>query len=313
MKKLALILSCFLFVHLGHASNETDTLSEAQMMEIYRSYVDSIVQALKYETGEIELRNGLAKIVVPQGFKYLNGESSEMVLSDLWGNPPSEDGNGSLGMLFPEGTDPMTDSSFVINITYTEDGYVDDEDAKDIDYDELLATMRESLEPENEYRAEAGYPTIDNISWAAKPYYDSNDKKLYWAKDIAFSGEPVHTLNYNIRILGRKGYLQLNVIGDMAVLPQVNKEMNTILPAVNFKPGNLYTDFNPDIDKVAAYGIGGLIAGKVLAKAGILAKIGLVLAKFWKLIAIAVIGFFAGIKRLFGGKEEENTPTGPTA
>jgi len=81
------------------------------------------------------------------------------------------------------------------------------------------------------------------------------------------------------------------------------------LPAVNFTEGNRYADFNPDIDKVAAYGIGGLIAGKVLMKAGILAKIGLILAKFWKLIAIGVVAFFAGIRKLFGGKKSENTET----
>ena len=42
-----------------------------------------------------------------------------------------------------------------------------------------------------------------------------------------------------------------------------------------------YSEFNPDIDTVAAYGIGGLIAGKVLAKAGVLAAGLVLLKKFW--------------------------------
>jgi len=104
----------------------------------------------------------------------------------------------------------------------------------------------------------------------------------------------------------------MNVIGEMPVLPMVNANMDNILPSVNFTEGNRYADFNPDIDKVAAYGIGGLIAGKVLLKAGILAKIGLVLAKFWKLIAIGVIGFFAGVRKLFGGKETDQPETPAT-
>ena len=287
----------------------TDTLSEAEMMAMYQAYVDSVMQTLTYETGKIKLKNGIATITVPTNFKYLNGVKSEMVLTDLWGNPPSEGDAKSLGMLLPVDSDLMSDSSYVINITYSEEGYVDDSDAKDIDYDELLTSMREDLKEGNAYREEMGYPILNNISWASKPYYDENQKKLYWAKDIAFDGQSVNTLNYNIRVLGRKGYLQMNVIGEMPVLPQVNANMDNILPAVNFTEGNRYADFNPDIDKVAAYGIGGLIAGKALLKAGILAKIGLVLAKFWKLIAVGFVAFFAGIRKLFGSKETDNTET----
>ncbi len=286
-----------------------DTLSEAEMMVMYQAYVDSVMQTLTYETGEIKLKNGIATITVPTDYKYLNGENSEMVLTELWGNPPSEGDAKSLGMLLPADSDLMSDSSYVINITYSEEGYVDDSDAKDINYDDLLASMREDLVEANAYREEMGYPTVSNISWASKPYYDGNQKKLYWAKDIAFDGSAVNTLNYNIRVLGRKGYLQMNVIGEMPVLPQVNANMDNILPAVNFTEGNRYADFNPDIDKVAAYGIGGLIAGKVLMKAGILAKLGLILAKFWKFIAFGVIALFAGIRKIFGGKEPENTET----
>lgn len=91
----------------------------------------------------------------------------------------------------------------------------------------------------------------------------------------------------------------------MNTLPEVNADITPILTSVNFNPGNRYADFNPDLDKVAAYGIGGLIAGKVLAKAGILAKIGLVLAKFWKVAMLAIIGLFAGVKNFFKKKPEQ--------
>jgi len=51
-----------------------------------------------------------------------------------------------------------------------------------------------------------------------------------------------------------------------------------------------------------------LIAGKVLAKVGILAKLGLLLAKFWKLILVAVVGAFGAIRRFFTGKQEAEAP-----
>ena len=91
----------------------------------------------------------------------------------------------------------------------------------------------------------------------------------------------------------------------MEVLPDVKGDIVPILASVNFAEGHKYSDFNPDVDAIAAYGIGGLIAGKVLAKAGILAKLGILLAKFWKIIALAVIGLGAGFKKFFSRQKEE--------
>jgi hypothetical protein len=38
---------------------------------------------------------------------------------------------------------------------------------------------------------------------------------LYWARELKFGEQPVNTLNYNIRVLGRKGVLVLNFIANM--------------------------------------------------------------------------------------------------
>lgn len=101
------------------------------------------------------------------------------------------------------------------------------------------------------------------------------------------------TLNYEIRALGRKGFLSLTAIGGMAMLDKFNEDRKDILASIDFNDGYPYSDFNPDIDEVAAYGIGGLIAGKVLAKACFFA----VLLKFWKFIAIGAVALFAGFKK----------------
>ncbi|HFB99610.1 MAG TPA: DUF2167 domain-containing protein, partial [Phaeodactylibacter sp.] len=103
----------------------------------------------------------------------------------------------------------------------------------------------------------------------------------------------------NIRILGRKGYLQLNAISDITTLPVVENDIDLILASVDFNSGNKYADFTPGIDKVAAIGIGGLIAGKVLAKAGFF----VVLLKFWKIFAIGFVAFFGRIKNFFLGRK----------
>jgi len=303
---IVLITSNSLFANSQADSTSFNTeIDEELYMELYKAYTDSVVGSLNYETSRTIIGDDLATIVIPSGFKYLSGADADMVLSELWGNPPPErDEDKSLGMLLPIDDTPMSDSSWVVNITFIEDGYVDDADAEDIDYDELLTTMQADSKESNKMRKEMGYPTVEMIGWAAKPYYDKTNKKLHWAKELNFESAPTNTLNYNIRVLGRRGILQLNAIAEMDAINDVNANINPILSSVNFNEGHRYADFDPDYDKVAAYGVGALITGKILAKAGILAKLGVFLAKFWKLLAVAVIGGLAGIRKLFGKKEE---------
>ncbi len=90
----------------------------------------------------------------------------------------------------------------------------------------------------------------------------------------------------------------------MSVLPTVKKNIPGMLAAVNFTPGNQYGDFNPDIDEVAQYGIGGLIAGKVLAKAGFFA----LLLKFWKVVVAAASGIYYYLRKKLIGKKELQEP-----
>ena len=305
MKTRTLLLAIFLSTFCINLY-ATDTLQVAQEYseEEYNAavefYLDSLESTFDYRIDQINLRNDIAEIEVPAGFKYLDGETSDMILADIWGNPPVEDESmKSLGMLVPAHKSPLLDSTYVINITYSADGYIDDTDAKEIDYDDLLATMKEDAEAENEYRREFDYESFELIGWASPPYYDAENKKLHWAKELKFEGWEEHTLNYNIRILGRKGYLNLNAIGEMTHLANIKDNIDPILSSINFSSGNRYADFNPNIDKIAAVGIGGLIAGKVLTKAGILAKAGIVLVKFWKFLLMGLIAFGAGIRKFF--------------
>lgn len=288
------LLLCVAIITFGQ---ENDELSQEEI-EAFQKSIDSINNSFTYEYGKISLQNGIAEIDVPKGYKFLNAKQSNYVLTDLWGNPPSE----VLGMLFPEHISPVSDNfTYAVEITYSNDGYIDDEDAKDLDYDDLLEEMQDDTNEVNPERKKLGYPEIQLVGWAAKPYYDETNKKLHWAKELSFEGEEINTLNYNIRVLGRKGYLNLNAIGTIDILPEFNKDVDEILNSVHFTSGNKYADFNPDIDEVAAYGIGGLIAGKLLAKAGFFA----LLLKFWKFIAIGAVGLFSVFKkRIFGSKED---------
>ena len=300
MKRKLLIAFSFISVFLNAQQESTEVLSEEEQKQIeaFQKYSDSISSTFNYKYGSVQLKNDLATLEVPKGYKFVDQEDANRILVDIWGNPKEE---GTLGMLLKDDETPVT-TSYAIEISYSEEGYVSDEEANEIDYDELLEQMQEDTNASNKERTKLGYPTIDLVGWASAPYYDEEEKKLHWAKELKFEDYETNTLNYNIRVLGRKGYLNLNVIGNMDVLQDVKHNLNPILKSVAFNEGNKYSDFNPDIDKVAAYGIGGLVAGKVLAKAGVFA----LLAKYAKVIFFGLAAAFGAFKnKIFGRKEEE--------
>lgn len=226
---------------------------------------EEFLASLNFQKGAITLPGEVATLTLPEGFHYLSPEDTERVLVTAWGNPP---GNETLGMLVKDPEDILADESWAVVIAYEEDGYVSDEDADSIDYAAMLADMQASSLESNAARVEAGYDEVALVGWAATPRYDKTTNKLYWAKELRFGDIPVNTLNYNVRILGRKGVLVLNLVATMPQLQEIEAVIPIVLAMTNFNPGHRYSDFDPSIDQVAAYGIGALVAGKLAAKAG---------------------------------------------
>ncbi|HEY0835104.1 MAG TPA: DUF2167 domain-containing protein, partial [Azospirillum sp.] len=247
---------------------------------------EEFVAGLEFKEGDIAVPKAHARFQLKPEFRYLEQADARRVLEDLWGNPPDE---SVLGLIVPRKPDLLADDSWAVVVTYSDEGYVSDEDAAKIDYDEMLTEMKQSTREENAARKEAGYGTVDLVGWAVPPRYDGSAKKLYWAKELSFDGNARHTLNYDIRVLGRHGYLSLNAVAGMSELAQVQKGMQDLLPMTEFDSGARYADFDASTDKVASYGLAALVGGGLAAKAGLFAKIGLVLAKFWKLLLIGVV------------------------
>jgi uncharacterized membrane-anchored protein len=293
--KLAVLLLTGFLAATGFVRAQDDTNQIARLKEAIQ-----LAKNLKYQQGDIDLRGGLAKLSVPKEFNFLGPEDAETVLVKLWGNPPSE--VKPLGLLIPADMTPLSTNCWVVTIDYTEDGYVKDGDASKINYDDLLKKMQAGIAENNKAREEHGYPAITLVGWAAPPHYDAATHKLYWAKQLKFGDDPHDTLNYSIRMLGRKGVLELNAVASVDQFATIDAQTPQILDMVDFKEGSRYADFDPKVDKVAKYGIATLVAGGALAAA---AKLGL-LKGLWvfilaakKLIIIGVIAVVAFFKKLF--------------
>ena len=265
---------------------------------------EQFVQSLHFRNGTIEVPEAKARFNLDGDFRYLDKADARRVLEDLWGNPPDED---VLGLIVPRSPGLTDEQSWAVVVTWSDDGYVSDEDASKIDYTQLLHDMQEQTREANPEREKAGYGSLQLIGWAVPPRYDAGNNKLYWAKELQFDGEANHSLNYDIRVLGRHGYLSLNAVSGMAELALVREGMEKLLPMAEFEPGARYADHNPKTDKVAAYGVATLIGGGLAAKAGLFAKLGLLLAKFWKLLLIGVVLLGGTVKKFFDGDRKNGT------
>lgn len=292
------------------AGAHAQEMTEAEQKQAEQR-AQQLVQSLQYSDGKVAIAQAQAHLNLGKEFRYLGAADARKVLEQLWGNPPDAD---VLGMVVPRGGDLLDDKGWAVVVTYADDGYVSDEDAAKIDYSEMLQEMKDGTEESNAERREAGYGGIDLIGWAEPPHYDAQAKKLYWAKELAFEGSENHTLNYDIRVLGRRGYLSLNAVAGMGEIGQVRAGMQQLLPTVEFDQGARYADYDSSTDKTAAYGLAALVGGGIAAKAGLFGKIGVLLLGLKKLLiplVLVIAAFFGKILGFFrrGKKDGEGGGT----
>lgn len=301
---LALFLAQALPLGVAVAAPPITTQAQADVPGVVESKpqtTEEFVARLNFQKGKIVVGDNLATFDLPADFVFLDGRDAEAVL-EAWGNPPRT--TPPLGLLMPAGVSPFDPQAWAVIVQYEADGYVSDEDAGRIDYSSMLKDMQQDMREANPERIKQGFEPIELVGWATPPHYDAEGKKLYWAKELKFGDAKEHTLNYNIRVLGRKGVLVLNFIAGMEQLPLIEKNLASVLAMTEFNPGNRYMDFNPEMDKVAAYGLGALVAGKLAAKVGLLASLLLLLKKLWLLPVLA----FGWLSRLFKRNKQPPAP-----
>ena len=304
MKKLAIFLAVMAAFVLPPAIHAQSASPEAKAEE---ARLRNIADRLHPVTGDVRIPGANAILHLGEDYYFLPADEARIVLTDAWANPP-EASNGVLGMVFPAGR-TFADDTWGAVITYEASGYVSDSDAESTDYDALLTEMKAGSERQNEERARLGFPGSHIVGWAQAPSYNRQNHSVVWARNIRFDDSPENTLNYDIRLLGRRGVLSLNMVTVMPKLAETRQAAQRFSGAVEFTQGERYADFQPGTDRVAEYGIAGLIAAGVGAtvakKAGLLA---LIFAFGKKIIFFLIAGvalLWGAIRRFFGGRKEE--------
>jgi uncharacterized membrane-anchored protein len=291
----------------GSAIADPAQLTPEQQAELQK--LVTLRDSLTPVHGAVLLPGAKATLQLGSGYYFLNADDAKKVVTQGWGNPPDA-ADGVLGIVFPEGKS-FIDSSWGAVVTYNPTLYVSDKDAKTADYNKLLKDMQAGEADDNARRQKAGFGARRLIGWAQPPQYDAARHDLIWARELQFGEEPGHTLNYDVRHLGRYGVLSLNMVATMSDLPDVKPAAASLARIAEFEPGARYADFK-DGDKTAGYGLAGLVAAGagllVAKKLGFLALV-LVFAKKGIVVILAAVGGgWAWIKRRFGKKPPPASP-----
>lgn len=251
-----------------------------------------------------QLGDGLASIEVPEGYLFADKAETQKFMKMI-GNPPSD---LEIGLLTPADDAKQW---FVV-FEYNEVGYVKDDDKDEIDADAILDSIREGTEAANEERKEMGSDPVEIVGWFEKPHYDSNTHNLVWA--IEGKSKQDGVVNYDVRLLGRSGYVSATLVTDPQALAADLPHVQALLNSFSFNEGNRYAEWKAG-DKVAEYGLAALVAGGAGAaamKLGLFAQLGKLLAKGWKLVVLGFAVLAGWVKRMFGKKEQDTqTPIAP--
>lgn len=255
---------------------------------------------LQYQSGEIKMAGGKAVLKLGEDFRYLDAANARKVLVDIWRNPP--DSGTTSGMIVPKDVNFLSNESWVAVLDWKDDGFVKDGEFDTTNFNDMLKGLRESQHEASEERVKQNYPAMELVGWAQPPHYDKGTHKLYWAKQFDVSGDS-DQLNYDIRVLGRAGTMEVSIMATMPQLKDIEAKAPAILAMVDFTEGNRYADYKSG-DKVASYGIAALIAGGVLLKSGFFKVALIFLLKFWKLFAIGAVAVASAAKKLFTGRSK---------
>lgn len=247
--------------------------------------------------GKVALGDDVAEVGIGEEHVFANAEDTRKIVEYMGDIPRKSD----VGMVMPKDSS----AGWYIIFDYHPIGYIKDDEKDRIDAKALLKSIQKANEEANKLRKQKNLPILNVIGWYAEPHYDSQSHHLAWA--ILAEGEDGRkVVNYNVRLLGRHGFMSVVLVTDPTTLDQYKPEINSIISEFSYKRGKSYLEFVKG-DKIAEYGLTALIvggAGAVAAKAGFFK----ILAKAWKAVAAGVIALFAAFWRIVKSvwKKREN-------
>lgn len=198
----------------------------------------------------------------------------------------------------PEGLSPW----FAV-LSHEETGHVTDDEK--LDPDAIMDQIKAATAESNQERRNRGWEELNIIGWQNPPHYESDTNRLSWA--VLNESVRQRGVNYTTKILGRTGVVTVVLVTDPDHLDSAVSVLKSNLSDFSFNAGNTYAEFR-DGDKVASYGLTGLIVGAAAAaavKSGAWKWFSAILLAGWKAILAALLGIGAGIQAMASKKSEQ--------
>ena len=198
---------------------------------------------------------------------------------------------------------------YTIYLDYVDEGYIKLDDWEKVNPTNFLKQMNETAKSNAEYLKKINLDYTTKIDWIFKPTLNKENNSVSFSYKVTW-GSGIETMESKNLILGKKGHLEsafvINYREDLN-FKEESEFSKDFVNGVIFQEGFKHSDYKPG-DKIAAAGIGGLVAGslgvKALAKTGLLAK----LLKFWWIL-LAPLAFLG---KFLSGKENSPNTSSPS-
>lgn len=230
--------------------------------DLEQDFVPPFDRTLGPTTGNL---GSMATIHVPEGYAFLDGVNTGVLL-DLSENVPS---GKELGTVMPDGPE----FGWALIFEFDDSGYVSDEEQDELDADAILEHKREQNKYGNQERARRGFSQLQIDGWQTPPRYNSKTNNLEWA--LAVSGAHGVSVNHNIRLLGREGVMEAELVCGQEDYESALADVASLLESFQYTQGHTYAEYREG-DKIAKYGLTALVTGGAAAlalKTGLLQKI----------------------------------------
>ena len=284
LRTLAVVAAAFLLagVCTARAEESQDTRAEEFRAKL---------RALDWVRGPRDITvSGNSTLSLPEGYVYLDAANTKKFL-ELNENLSS----GKEVMIAPKS---LRWSAYLV---FEDAGYVKDDEK--LDADAILKTLKANNQAGNEERRRRGWTDLTLVGWSTPPAYNDTTKRLEWATLLRSQNQDA--TNFFTKILGRRGFTSVILVSSPEDAPGATADLNKVLTGYRFNTGDTYAEWRPG-DKVAEYGLAGLIVGGAVAaaaKTGLLKGLFVALAAAWKLVVAAVLALLAGLKSLFKRKQ----------
>ena len=225
---------------------------------------------------------------------FLTGNDVNQYSYWTWGYP-----DYSL-MLIRSGAD-------TIYVEHEGGGYVSIDDWKNVDANAMIKELNDNAKKIAQDRKAKNISYATNLSWVHKPQLDRQKNMVYYAYKVEWSDDDLSLESLSL-VLGRKGYTTVTFVttyDENISLAATSKKNKDKASTFIYDEGEMYSNFKTG-DKVAAVGIGALLAATLGVKAlkpGLLIGLMLLLKKFWFILLLPLLA----IGKLFNNKSSKST------